>query len=646
MRRQLANLGLGHRGVLWPMLLLLIVVIIPTIGILAFVSIAMRNEQLASRQRLLNAYQLQLELVRNDLNEHWRLAISKTPVGSSTPSNPRLLFYNLVAADSRDSVLCLNENGEIAYPHNAPLETADVIDEAYLSADRHANETSDLSAALEIYRQIEQESTDKQIRAVALRSQTRCLLKLKKTTEAVELVKTKFTGELSQAQDAGGRNIAANVELMILESANNEHTAGIRRRLADRLVDYDSEPMSSVQRLFLMNRLEELAPGSTNAKLLQAENLAARFLAAHPQPLASAELRPSQLPDVYQIALPNRSALLLISADRVVRKSQVALAKRAFPAEAFVTLLPPGRSPPNDEIASTAAGDRLPGWRISLATPGGEIESSTHYYETLYGWAGVLVVLSTAILALAIAIVFRRRIQVANLKNDLVGTVSHELKTPLSSMRLLVDTLLESKELQPQQTREYLQLIAKENMRLTRLIENFLTFSKLEQGEQFFEFRAVDAAELVHRCVEAAGDRFREPECCLSVNVASNLPQLRGDEDSLVIVLLNLLDNAFKYSSEPREITISAGQQNGSVQIDVTDNGEGMSRGQAAQAFRKFYQVDQSLVREGQGCGLGLSIVNYIVQSHGGTATVASEPKTGSTFTIAIPCFKPQEEQP
>ena len=103
------------------------------------------------------------------------------------------------------------------------------------------------------------------------------------------------------------------------------------------------------------------------------------------------------------------------------------------------------------------------------------------------------------------------------------------------------------------------------------------------------------------------------------------------------MALLNLLDNAYKYSTAPREICIQATRADSDVCFSVSDNGAGMTRAAAKRIFHKFYQVDQSLVREGQGCGLGLSIVNYIVRAHGGEASVSSRPENGSTFTLRMP---------
>lgn len=343
------------------------------------------------------------------------------------------------------------------------------------------------------------------------------------------------------------------------------------------------------------------------------------------------------------MATSDARLLLLLKTETVIAQSAVVISEAQLLDDVQVSLVPPGQSQSVGELILLRAGSQLPGWRLSMSLPNDQIATTTSHQQTIYVWIGVLVVLFSGTLGVFLAVSIQRQIHVANLRNDLVGTVSHELKTPLSSMRLLADTLLDSDQFEPQKTREYLQLVAEENTRLSRLIENFLTFSRLEQGKHTFEFESVDAEALIARTVEAAGERFHEEGCELTVSVAENLPPIRADEDGLVMALLNLLDNAWKYSSSPRKILVEARMDETSVHFSVNDNGVGLTKPESKRIFQKFYQVDQSLVREGQGCGLGLSIVNYIVCAHGGKATLTSRPEDGSTFTLKIPTMANSE---
>jgi signal transduction histidine kinase len=196
---------------------------------------------------------------------------------------------------------------------------------------------------------------------------------------------------------------------------------------------------------------------------------------------------------------------------------------------------------------------------------------------------------------------------------------------------------LNSPTLDEQTARQYLQLIAGENLRLSRLIDNFLAFSRMERNKQAFEFSETRPQQIVESAAGAVRERFNTPDCSFQAEVAPDLPAIFADTDALVTAVVNLLDNAYKYSGEPKEIQLRAGAKNGQVVFSVTDNGIGLAPRETRRIFKRFYQVDQRLARAGGGCGLGLSIVQFIVTAHHGTVGVESEPGRGSTFTISIP---------
>ena len=217
-----------------------------------------------------------------------------------------------------------------------------------------------------------------------------------------------------------------------------------------------------------------------------------------------------------------------------------------------------------------------------------------------------------------------------------INAVTHELKTPLASMRVLIDTLLDS-HLNQQTTREYLQLVATENARLSRLIENFLTFARLEQGKRTFNFSPLPARQVVDAVVDAVRERLSAPGCRFEVQAAPDLPSILADPDAITTAIINLLDNAWKYSGDIKHIVLRAVGEDGRVEFAVQDNGIGIAPRETRRIFQSFYQVDQRLSRGGSGCGLGLSIVQSIVSAHDGHVSVSSEPGCGSTFTISLP---------
>lgn len=279
----------------------------------------------------------------------------------------------------------------------------------------------------------------------------------------------------------------------------------------------------------------------------------------------------------------------------------------------------------------------MPGWQLVLSPvsqkPFSELASKQ---LALYVWMGSLTLVAVVALALAAARGISSRLRLAGLKTDLVAAVSHELKTPLASMRLLVDTLLDDAVLDPKKTREYLELVARENMRLSQLISNFLAFSRMERNKYVFEFSPARAEEIAHAAEHAVAERFLQPGCAFEVKIEPNLPEFRADESALVTALVNLLDNAYKYTPPEKHIELRAFGQNSHVCFEVQDNGIGIASRDSKKIFRKFYQADSRLSRTGGGCGLGLAIVRFVVEAHGGNVSVSSELGKGSTFRVAL----------
>jgi signal transduction histidine kinase len=487
------------------------------------------------------------------------------------------------------------------------------------------------------------------------------------------------------ALDDQGRLIAADAQLRALELLGDRtrpEFGPIADRLAKCLNDYSRPLMASAQRRFLMKELRRLTGEATIFPTLAAEELAATYLdqpAAQQRLLmtqlrlltagaavlpalgveeaksAPAEsnrlssegvLRPSGLANVWQLASPDGRVVALLQTESVLKQIAKLAAADRLPREVQVAVWPPEREPTGTVAHLLSAGPTMPGWRLSLALSEGDGPSAASDRQVaVYGWIAVLVIVAMSIVAVAVAGAFRRQVRLTRLKNDLLATVSHELKTPLSSIRLLVDTLLDAEELDVAKARDYLRLVAKENARLSHLIDNFLSFSRMERGKQRFDLAEVSAAEIAQRAVEAAGERFQTPNCRLEVQ-AEQAPSIMADRDALVTAVLNLLENAYKYSGDSKRIVLRTYAENGNVCFAVSDNGIGLSARAARKVFRPFYQADRHLSREAGGCGLGLSIVKFIVTAHGGTVRVDSRPGQGSTFTLAVPCAPTMEVFP
>ena len=159
----------------------------------------------------------------------------------------------------------------------------------------------------------------------------------------------------------------------------------------------------------------------------------------------------------------------------------------------------------------------------------------------------------------------------------------------------------------------------------------------MERNKQAFQMRTVSPVSIAHAAAEAVKTKLGRGHCCFETDIPDRLPEIRADHDAMVTVLVNLLDNAYKYSYDEKRIRLSVAGDGTSVRFAVTDNGLGIPRRALKKIFERFYQVDRSLSRRAEGCGLGLSIAKFIVDAHQGTITVESKPGQGSTFTVILP---------
>jgi signal transduction histidine kinase len=231
----------------------------------------------------------------------------------------------------------------------------------------------------------------------------------------------------------------------------------------------------------------------------------------------------------------------------------------------------------------------------------------------------------------------RRELGLAQMRSQFVSSVSHELKTPLTSIRMFAETLRMGRTRDEATRNEYLETISNECERLTRLLNNVLDFSKIEQGQKSYHFRQACLADTVRTAARAMRYPLSQEGHRLRVDLEETLPETRIDPDALEQAILNLLANAMKYSPEGSEIDLRLARQDSQAVIQVTDRGVGIPREQHARIFEKFYRLstqDNELV---PGTGLGLTLVEHIANAHGGHVDVTSTVGQGSTFSIHLP---------
>jgi signal transduction histidine kinase len=614
-----------------PIILLFAAAIVPSLCLVWLMNNAIANERLAAREKLAQAYRVQLTLAQEALEKQSTETILQIAALADGPA--REAFARCVQSGLLDSIVLFDASGQVTYP-DAPKKFPVALGETGTQWPE-ANEleflSKDFVRAAKRYEALAN-SSNSHLAARALQAQVRCFLRAGQKDAALAVILKKLRApNYADALDPDGRFIVPNAELLALELIADPGSPvfqDIKQNLRARLTDYANSGLAAPQRRFLMSALREWVPDILLPNE-RAEDLAAAFARIATTPLATNGISPSGVSDVWQLTISNQ-AVALFTTER--------LAASIHQSDARLTLLPPGRADEN-ALVTVAAGTRFPGWHLALSLPEARpLEGTTTQRMTLYLWTGMFALVVMALLAFLAMRLARREITLARLQSDLATLVSHELKTPLASMRVFVDTLLEDDTPQATRTQEYLQLIAAENQRLTGLVEHFLCFSKLERKRWYFA--PLPAREIAERAARAVGPRFLRPNCHFAIELDPDLPLIQADDEALSMALVNILDNADKFSGDEKQIVLRAHAQNGDVIFAVEDNGIGIAPKDVKKIFRPFHQVDQRLARSGTGVGLGLSIVQQIVSAHGGRTTVQSRLGAGSRFNIIIPAFR------
>ncbi|MAE67088.1 MAG: hypothetical protein CMJ18_22745 [Phycisphaeraceae bacterium] len=619
-------------------------ILVPSVAVLWFLDAALHNDSLAIRQKLTGVYRQQLTEARGRIEDYWSQRVDADVV--VLPAAER--FATLVRGDAADAVIVLDSKGAVAYPRDDLPGTS--LPTGWGDVERIEFEEEDFTRAAEAYDRIAREALNDGAAALAQRARARCLRRLGRRDDTLRVLEAltddpRYAG----ARDPQGRLIAPGCLLLLIEmlDADDNRRDRALAELTARLEDYVGAAMPASQRRFLMNAVAEAAPWRVAFDTQAAESMAVRCAAQGVRAGDAGRLERSVLPGTWQMAVPGAGVILLFDEHRLT-ETILEAALAAPPAGATVSLAAPGAGPdPDEPLIRQPAAAAMPGWELRLHLDGDPFAAAIRREKVTYVAAAALGIVSIAAMGLFVGRYVTRQTRLARLRNDMIATVSHELRTPLASMRMLVDTLVNGRTTSEAQEREYLGLISGETERLSRLIDNFLAFSRMERNKRAFEFRPTDVGDIVQTAVEALRQRGDQAGFQPRIEVADGLPPVAADAPALVTVVLNLLDNALKYTGPDKHIRIAARADEGRdrVLLSVEDNGVGMTRRTARRIFDRFYQADQRLARTAGGCGLGLSIVRFIVDAHGGTISVDSEPGRGSTFTVALPAAERSAER-
>jgi signal transduction histidine kinase len=231
----------------------------------------------------------------------------------------------------------------------------------------------------------------------------------------------------------------------------------------------------------------------------------------------------------------------------------------------------------------------------------------------------------------------RRSALDARRKTTFVANVSHELKTPLTTIRMYAELLGEGRVRDEAKVRHYLRTIVGESQRLSRLIGNVLDFGRLEQGRKEYRVEALDPADTVSDILARQRERLEAAGLKVETTFPPAAARVRADRDSLEQVLLNLVDNALKYAAAGGELHVAVVPAGAQVQIRVEDRGPGVPAAQRERVFDLFHRLDDELTRRQPGCGLGLTLARRLLRDQGGDLGCEARPGGGAAFIVSLP---------
>ena len=295
--------------------------------------------------------------------------------------------------------------------------------------------------------------------------------------------------------------------------------------------------------------------------------------------------------------------------------------------------------PPSDVVELPFRGT-LSQWRLRVAPRDAKLLASRASRR-----ATLDIVLITAALAVILSGFFvmlwnvRRERRLSELKSEFISNVSHELKTPLSLISMFGELLSMGRTRSPEQATEYAEIIRRESVRLSRLIDSVLDFSKIERGVDVYEFADdQNLAEVVGRALDISRHRLERAEMELDAELQGDLPPMRIDANAITVAVLNLVDNAIKYAADGKRLEVALRRADDGVELEVRDHGPGVPEDERDAIFDRFYRSRTVRLKPIRGSGIGLALVRHIAEAHGGEVTVrAGDDGRGAVFRLWIP---------
>jgi signal transduction histidine kinase len=285
-------------------------------------------------------------------------------------------------------------------------------------------------------------------------------------------------------------------------------------------------------------------------------------------------------------------------------------------------------------------------WRLIVTQAALENLKRTALRENII--YGALLAVIVALMCLGALLIVRdisRESETTRHKLEFVHNISHELKTPLTLIRLYGETLKDKKDLPEKNRKEAYEIITRESERLSYMINNVLDFSRIEMGKKEFNLKPGHLAEVIRKTLELYRYHLEKKGFTIQEEINDDLPPMDFDREAIASVLVNLLSNSMKFSPDKKEVSVRLYRARDNAVIQVEDKGIGISQKEIDKIFQRFYRSENKVVSESRGSGLGLTIVQYIAEAHGGQVGVDSVPGRGSVFSFFIPIFRTEEDK-
>lgn len=304
-------------------------------------------------------------------------------------------------------------------------------------------------------------------------------------------------------------------------------------------------------------------------------------------------------------------------------------------------LLHSGNIPEDMTPVNVAFPPDLPSWSLSLYPENSGLMASLFRSGEglfLYIFVAILIVLAFGLFFTLQAV--NHELHLSKMKSNFMSTVSHEFKSPLTSIRQLAEMLVHRRVQTTERQQKYYTTILQQSERLSHLIDNILDFSKMEEGQKLFHFEKANIASVVKDIVESFQYQVVGQGFAIDLSVPESIPDVVFDREAMEQVMHNLLDNAIKYSGDSRKIEVYLQLQGSMIMICVRDDGVGIRKEEQDKVFSRFYRAGDELTQTVKGSGIGLTIVKQIIEAHQGEITVESSPGKGSIFCIKLPIYQ------